>query len=178
MQFGTLSFKKVQNADSLLAPPVAEAVKTIDAELYVSEIDPGVSDTAAFCERYEIGMDVSANCVVIEAKRADRVWYAACVILATTRADINSVIRKSLDARKTSFAPMEKAVNMTGMEFGAITPIGLPADWPIFIDTQVAASQKVIIGSGVRHSKLLVPGKLLGELRRASVMDITIKNKV
>ena len=178
MQFGTLSFEKVENAGSLLAPPVAEAVKTINAELYASEIDPSVSDTAAFCERYEIDMEVSANCVVIEAKRADRVWYAACVILATTRADINGVIRKSLDARKTSFAPMEKAVSMTGMEFGAITPIGLPVDWPIFIDTQVAATQKVIIGSGVRHSKLLVPGKLLGELQSASVMDITIKNKV
>jgi prolyl-tRNA editing enzyme YbaK/EbsC (Cys-tRNA(Pro) deacylase) len=178
MQFGALTFKKVDNADTLLAPPVLEAAGVADAEIYVSQIDPEVSDTAAFCERYAIGMDVSANCVVIEAKRADQVWYAACVILATSRADINGVIRKSLDARKTSFAPMEKAVTMTGMEFGAITPIGLPMDWPIFIDTQVAAAKKVIIGSGVRHSKLLVPGKFLGELPNASVSDITIKNKV
>jgi len=177
MKFGDLTFEDAGAAMDLLAAPVADAVRNLD-DIYVSEIDPEVSDTAAFCERYGVGMDVSANCVVIEAKRADRVWYAACIILATTRADINGVVRKHINARKVSFAPMEKAVAMTGMEYGAITPIGLPADWPILIDSRVASSEKVIIGSGERRSKLLVPGKLLEALPNASVMAITIENKV
>ena len=67
-------------------------------------INPGLADTAAFCEHYDIGLDVSANCVVVEARRAERVWYAACVVLATTRADVNGIVRKHLGARKISFA--------------------------------------------------------------------------
>jgi prolyl-tRNA editing enzyme YbaK/EbsC (Cys-tRNA(Pro) deacylase) len=141
--------------------------------LWVSEIDPGLADTAAFCEHYEIGLDVSANCVVVEARRADRVWFAACVVLAITRADVNGIVRKHLGARKISFAPMDAAVSLTGMEYGGITPVGLPDDWPILVDRNVIDQDRVIIGSGIRGSKLLAATEVLASLPNAEVLAIT-----
>ncbi|HSX33605.1 MAG TPA: YbaK/EbsC family protein [Candidatus Saccharimonadales bacterium] len=177
MQLGRLDFEAVHGRLDLVAEPV-KAVLSEQAltDVYVAAIDPGLADTAAFCEHYAIGMDISANCVIVEAKRADKVWYAACIILATTRADVNNVVRKQLDARKVSFAPMDKAVSMTGMEYGGITPIGLPADWPILVDTKVLEAGNVIIGSGIRGSKLVVPAALLGKLPNAQVLDIRIQS--
>ena len=114
---------------------------------------------------------MSANCVVIAAKRGDDIRYAACVILATTRADVNGVVRRNLDARKASFAPMDEAVARTGMEYGGITPPGLPPEWPILIDPAVPAAGDVVVGSGVRRSKLVLPGRLLAELPAAVVVE-------
>jgi prolyl-tRNA editing enzyme YbaK/EbsC (Cys-tRNA(Pro) deacylase) len=92
-------------------------------------------------------------------------------VLATTRADVNGTVRRQLDVRKASFAPVELAVAETGMEYGGITPLGLPASWPIFVDAAVAAAPRVVIGSGVRRSKLIVPGAMLGRLPGAVVLD-------
>ena len=116
---------------------------------------------------------MSANCVVVEARRAERTWHAACLVLATTRADVNGVVRKHLGARKISFAPMETAVSLTGMEYGGITPVGLPADWPILVDESVIGQDRVIIGSGIRGSKILVPTSVLASLPAAEVMALT-----
>jgi prolyl-tRNA editing enzyme YbaK/EbsC (Cys-tRNA(Pro) deacylase) len=93
------------------------------------------------------------------------------MVLATTRADVNNVVRRLLDVRKLSFAPMDTAVSETGMEYGGITPIGLPAAWPIYVDAAVAATPLVVIGSGVRRSKIVLPGATLGELPNAQVVD-------
>ncbi len=173
MKFGNLDFKKVKDHPDLVGDPVNITIQECGlADIYVSAIDPELADTAAFCEHYGIGMNVSANCVVVEAKRADKVWYAACMIRATDRVDVNSIVRKYLEARKISFAPMDRAVSLTAMEYGGITPIGLPEDWPILIDSAVASTKQVIIGSGIRKSKLLVPGSLLGGLSNSLVMDI------
>ena len=109
----------------------------------------------------------------MEAKRADRVWYAACMVLATTRADVNGIVRKHVDARKISFASMDTAVSLTAMEYGGITPVGLPDEWPVLVDRNVADQQRVIIGSGVRGSKLLVASDVLAGLPGAEVLAIT-----
>jgi prolyl-tRNA editing enzyme YbaK/EbsC (Cys-tRNA(Pro) deacylase) len=109
--------------------------------------------------------------VVIAGRRGDVTRYAACVVLANTRADVNGVVRKRLDARKASFAPMEDAVTLTGMEFGGITPIGLPASWPILIDRAVLDRDLVVIGSGLRRSKIALPASALSELPGAEVVD-------
>src|SRR5260221_9583212 len=93
------------------------------------------------------------------------------MVLATMRADVNGAIRKHVDARKISFASMDKAVALSGMEYGGITPIGLPAEWPVLVDTSVANTEYVIIGSGIRGSKLLVPGQILAGLQSAQVLD-------
>lgn len=174
MKIGTLVFNPVEDNLSLVGERVAESIVTNKLEnVLVSAIDPNCSDTAAFCEQYQIGQDVSVNCVIVEARRADRTWYAACLVPATTRADINGVVRRELDARKISFAPMEKATGLSGMEYGGISPIGLPADWVILVDSGAAALEYAVIGSGIRGSKLVVPGKLLASLPGAKVMPLT-----
>lgn len=150
---------------------MARAVAGLDG-VEVAEIDPALADTAAFCERYGVAPGESANCVIVAAKRAGEVRYAACMVLATTRADVNGVIRRHLDARKISFAPQQEAVGLTGMEYGGITPLGLPEGWPVLVDEAVAAHPGVVIGSGVRHSKLAVPGAVLAGLKTAAVLRL------
>ncbi len=175
---GTLKLEPARSRLDLLASPVAKALEIwpaeapVDAEqVLVAPIDPDLADTAAFCEAYGVGLEESANCVIVAGRRGEVVRYAACMILATTRADVNGVVRKLLDARKCSFAPMDDAVRLTGMEYGGITPIGLPADWPVLVDSRVAATPHVIIGSGVRHSKIAIAGPALGALPGAQVIQ-------
>jgi prolyl-tRNA editing enzyme YbaK/EbsC (Cys-tRNA(Pro) deacylase) len=159
----------------LLAVPVRDFLSRWPpaAEVFVAAIDPALADTAAFCERYEVALEVSANCVVVEGRRGEESRLAACMVLATTRADVNGVVRRRLDARKASFAAMDLAVAETGMAYGGITPIGLPGGWPILVDTAVAAAGDVVIGSGVRHSKLILAGSLVAALPGAEVLEIT-----
>jgi len=179
MRFGTLDFVPALARPDLLAAPTAEALAATDAEsttdaggALVAEIDPGLADTAAFCEHYEISMADGANCVVVQARRGERAWYAACLVRGSDRADVNGIVRRHLDARKLSFASMDDAVARTGMEYGGITPIGLPADWPLLIDESVATHERLIIGSGIRGSKLLVPGAFLAALPNAAVLAL------
>ncbi|BBH65464.1 hypothetical protein ACTI_21490 [Actinoplanes sp. OR16] len=175
---GSLQTESAQSRLDLLAPPVAKALEVwpveapIDADqVLVAPIDASLADTAAFCEAYGVGLAESANCVIVAGRRGDVTKYAACVVLATTRADVNGVIRKYLDVRKASFAPMDDAVALTGMEYGGITPIGLPASWPILVDSRVVATPHVIIGSGVRNSKIAIAGPALGALPGAAVIE-------
>ncbi|GHH26721.1 YbaK/EbsC family protein [Streptomyces rubradiris] len=160
-----------------LTAPVADAVRawqgTVPADqiLYV-DTDPRWADTATFVEHY--GRDLlerSANCVVVAGKRAGETRLAACVVPSTARADVNGVVRRQLGARKASFAPMETATGETGMEYGGITPLGLPADWPVLVDSAVVDLPYVVIGSGRRRGKLLIPGKALAELPGATVLE-------
>ncbi|HET9172866.1 MAG TPA: YbaK/EbsC family protein [Actinospica sp.] len=137
----------------------------------MAEIDPALADTAAFCAEYGVPLEESANCVVLAGKRSGEVFHAACMVLATTRADVNGVARRHLGARKVSFASMDDAVGLTGMQYGGITPIGLPADWPVLVDRAVAEAPRVVIGSGIRGSKLWLPGAALAELPSAQVLD-------
>jgi prolyl-tRNA editing enzyme YbaK/EbsC (Cys-tRNA(Pro) deacylase) len=172
---GSLEAVPALDRPDLLGEPVAHALKLLDpadaALVGVAEIDPGLADTAAFCEAYGSPLDGSANCVVVAGRRGEETRYAACLVLATTRADVNGLVRKRLNARKASFAPMDDAVARSGMEYGGITPIGLPEDWPVLVDTAVAVAPAVVIGSGVRHSKLALPGELAARLRGAEVVD-------
>ncbi|WP_111650942.1 YbaK/EbsC family protein [Actinoplanes lutulentus] len=175
---GSLKTESAQSRLDLLAPPVAKALAVwpveapIDADqVLVAPIDAGLADTAAFCEAYGVSLTESANCVIVAGRRGDVTRYAACVVLATTRADVNGVVRKYLDVRKASFASMDDAVSLTGMEYGGITPIGLPVSWPILVDSRVIATPHVIIGSGVRHSKIAIAGPALGALPGAEVID-------
>ncbi|MGN9839085.1 YbaK/EbsC family protein [Nonomuraea sp. H19] len=167
----TLHWVPATGRTDLLADPVALAVRNMEG-VEVAEIDPDLADTAAFCERYGERLDESANCVVVAARRGGETRYAACMVLATMRVDVNGVVRRHLDARKASFAPMSDAVELTGMEYGGITPLGLPDDWPILVDTHVAEHPRVVIGSGVRRSKLAVSGATLAGLKPAEVIPL------
>jgi prolyl-tRNA editing enzyme YbaK/EbsC (Cys-tRNA(Pro) deacylase) len=176
MRIGILEATPAVERLDLVAPPVAAALSAWSGpvpvdEIGVAEIDPELADTAAFCERYGVGLEESANCVVVAGRRGGEVRLAACVVLATTRADVNGMVRRHLEARRASFAPLDAAVAETGMEYGGITPIGLPADWPLLVDATVAASPRVVVGSGLRRSKLTLPGKALSDLPNAVVLD-------
>jgi prolyl-tRNA editing enzyme YbaK/EbsC (Cys-tRNA(Pro) deacylase) len=169
---GTLKTEPARERPDLLAPAVLAALRIWpEPEVLVAPIDPTLADTAAFCEAYDVGLESSANCVVVAGKRGGETRYAACLVLATTRADVNGVARRRLDVRKASFAPMDAAVAETAMEYGGITPIGLPQSWPILIDARVTAVPYVIIGSGVRHSKIALPGPALARLPGAEVIE-------
>ena len=171
----SLDLRPALSAPELLADPVVEALATLDSELAstirVAPIDATLADTAAFCEAYGVTLDASANCIVVAGKRADTVTYAACVVLATTRADVNGAVRKLLGARKISFAPMDEATSLTGMEYGGITPIGLPSDWRVLVDSRVLAVDAAIIGAGIRGAKLELSGAVLGSLPRVEVIE-------
>ncbi|MEU3628224.1 hypothetical protein BS329_28095 [Amycolatopsis coloradensis] len=170
---GSLTVVPALSRTDLLAEPVAKALASLadpDA-VGVVEIDAELADTAAFCEAYGSPMSASANCVVVAGKRAGEVRFAAAMILATTRADVNGVIKRRLDVRKASFAPMDEAVSLTGMEYGGITPVGLPDGWPILIDQRVADEPELVIGSGIRGGKLLISGSVLASLPGAEVIE-------
>jgi len=159
----------------LLAKPVAAALAEWPGEgrdqIEVAAIDPDLADTAAFCEHYGVPPEESANCVVIAARRGGETSYAACLVTAVTRADVNGVVRRRLGARKASFAPVDDALAATGMEYGGITPVGLPAGWPVLVDAAVVRQPHVIIGSGIRGSKLRMPGPLVAALPGAEVIE-------
>jgi prolyl-tRNA editing enzyme YbaK/EbsC (Cys-tRNA(Pro) deacylase) len=168
---GSLPWSPAADHPELLGAPVAAALPGLPASVWVAAIDEDLADTAAFCETYGVPLDASANCVVVAGRRAGQTSLAACVVLATTRADVNGLVRRQLDARKASFAPQDVAVAGSGMAYGGITPIGLPAGWPVLVDAAVAAAGVVVIGSGIRGSKLAVPGGVLAGLPGAVVLD-------
>src|SRR5690348_14006545 len=156
----------------LLAPPVAATLKEwpLAGEVAVVEIDPALADTAALCEALDVPLEASANCVVVMGRRAGDERTAACLVRADTRADVNNLVKRMLDVRKCSFLDHDRAVSETGMEYGGITPVGLPAEWRLLVDARVVQIPVAVIGSGVRRSKLLLPGALLGELPAAEVV--------
>jgi prolyl-tRNA editing enzyme YbaK/EbsC (Cys-tRNA(Pro) deacylase) len=167
-----LDFRPALDHLDLLGDPVAKALSDwsyADAVL-VAEIDPELADTAAMSEAYGFSMLDSANCVVVSGRRAGVERVAACMVRADTRADVNNLVKRTLDVRKASFHPMERAVEETGMEYGGITPFGIPAGWRLLVDTRVTTIERACVGSGVRRSKLFLPGALLAELPGAEVL--------
>lgn len=175
---GTLTWQPALTRPELLADPVRAALEAggIDPDqVFVTGIDPELADTAAFCEAYDSPPGSSANCVVVAGRRAEVQTTAACLVLATDRADVNRTVRKHLGVRKISFASMEDAVADTGMEYGGITPVGLPDGWPVLVDTAVTERPWIVIGSGIRGSKLAIPGALAAKLPAAEVLELAIR---
>jgi prolyl-tRNA editing enzyme YbaK/EbsC (Cys-tRNA(Pro) deacylase) len=172
---GTLDWQPALDRPDLLAAPVAAALGHGDgAGWFAAPIDPALADTAAFCAAYDVPLGASANCVVVAGRRGEVTTLAACLVLATDRADVNKVVRRHLDVRKISFAPMAEAVARTGMEHGGITPVGLPADWPVLVDQAVVDAGWVVVGSGVRGSKLATRGATLAALPGAAVLALAV----
>ncbi|MER7047506.1 YbaK/EbsC family protein [Streptomyces jumonjinensis] len=161
----------------LLTPPVAAAVGGWSGDIPADQLlfvdtDPAIADTAVFTERHGAELlDQSANCVVVAGRRAGETTLAACLVLSRARVDVNGAARRELGARKASFASMDTAMAETGMEYGGITPIGLPASWPLLVDSAVVDTPWVLIGSGSRRGKLIVPGKVFAGLPGATVLE-------
>ena len=170
---GTLHSLPAVDHPALVAGPVAEALRTWAGagEVAVVEIDPELADTAAMTSAYDLPLTASANCVVVAGRRDGEERVAACVVRADTRADVNNLVKRTLDVRKASFLAMDRAVEESGMEYGGITPLGLPTHWRLLVDARVVDIDVAIVGSGVRRSKLLLPGRLLAELPGAEVVE-------
>ena len=172
-QIGSLaSLLAVDRAD-LLGDPVAKALAGWEhaAQVAVVQIDPALADTAAMSEAYEVPLEAGANCVVVSGRRGGEERVAACVVRADTRADVNNLVKRMLDVRKASFLSMDRAVGETAMEYGGITPVGLPEGWRLLVDAAVLDIPVAIIGSGVRRSKLILEGRLLAGLPGAEVVE-------
>jgi prolyl-tRNA editing enzyme YbaK/EbsC (Cys-tRNA(Pro) deacylase) len=170
---GTLTTEPVLEHLDLVAPPVAALLRTWEhaSEVGVVAIDPALSETSATVDVYGVPLDAGANCVVVMGKREGQERTAACVVRGDTRADVNNRVKRVLDVRKCSFLDHDRAVGESGMEYGGITPIGVPGTWRLLVDARVPDTEAVLIGSGIRGSKLILPGRLLAELPGAEVVD-------
>ncbi len=175
-RLGSLQGVVALERPDLLAPSVAAALTTWEHadQVAVVEIDPDHADTATLVEVAGIPADSGANCVVISGRRDGAERVAAVLVPTHKRADVNNAIKRALDVRKCSFHPHERAVTESGMEYGGITPLGIPHDWRLLVDVGVGDIDVCVIGSGVRRSKLLVPGHLLLALPGAEVAQITL----
>lgn len=153
---------------------VAAHVRAVLADLTtVSEViacDPALADTAEFCAHYGYAPDDSANTIMVVGK-VDPPRYAACVVLATTRLDVNRTVRQRLGVKKASFADPVVAAELTRMALGGVTAIGLPADLPLWIDAAVMRRDRIVLGGGSRDCKVLCPPALLLELPNAEVVE-------
>jgi prolyl-tRNA editing enzyme YbaK/EbsC (Cys-tRNA(Pro) deacylase) len=143
----------------------------VATDIAVAAIDATLADTAAFVAAYRVPMTASVNCVVIQGRRGEAEPIAAAAIRADMRADVNVVVKRLLDARKCSFMGLDEAVARSAMEYGGITPIGVPDGWRVLVDASVSHLAAVVIGSGIRGSKLLLPGALLSSYPGAEVID-------
>jgi prolyl-tRNA editing enzyme YbaK/EbsC (Cys-tRNA(Pro) deacylase) len=133
---------------------------TTGVEYEIFECDPALADTARFCEAYGFSLDESANTIVVVGK-SDPPVHAACVVLATTRLDVNKVVRKRFGVKKASFANGEATADLTGMQIGGVTPFGLPADLPIWVDARVMERPRIVLGGGDRGRKVLASPAVL-----------------
>ncbi|NNU26346.1 YbaK/EbsC family protein [Isoptericola sediminis] len=176
---GDLGWEPALQRPDLLAAPVAAALRDwaatdarVARQVAVAEIDPDHADTATLNEVHGLPPEASANCVVVAGRRGEVERVAACVVPATTFADVNTRVRKLLDARKASFLPMDRATSESGMAYGGITPIGVPAAWRVLVDGRFDdAAAPALMGSGLRSSKLLMPGDLLCAAPGVEVVD-------
>lgn len=176
---GSLTWEPALDHLDLVAPVTADALRRwADADpdvatlVAVTEIDPDLADTATLNAAFDLPVEASANCVVVGGTRAGDERVAAAVVRAHTRADVNTRVRKLLDVRKASFLPTDRATAESGMEYGGITPVGLPEGWRVLVDSRVVTDGALaLIGSGVRRSKLLLPGDLLGRLPGVEVVE-------
>ena len=157
--------------DSTIEAAVRHAADATGIAYEVVPCDPALADTAAFCEAYGYAMEDSANCVVVIGK-ADPPVYAACVVLATTRLDVNGVVRRRLATRKASFAPPDDVVAATGMAIGGVTPLALPDGLPLWVDALRDDPPAIVLGAGSRSAKVLAPPALLVELGAEVITDL------
>lgn len=169
--FGSMQPVPALDRPDLLPSAVTEAVRAYVPEALVFEVDPAHADTETLCRVHDLPLEAMANAVLVLGRRGGDERRACCLTLASRRVDVNNVVRRRLDVRKASFAPMDLAVAESGMEYGGITPVGLPAGWPVWVDGAVADSGLVCIGAGTRSAKLVLPGAALLRLPGAERVD-------
>ena len=148
---------------------VLRVLDTLGVPYEVLRIDPAYADTAAFCARYNVPLDHSANTIVVASRKEPRRW-AACVVKATTRLDVNHAVRRLMGVSKLSFASAEETAALTGMMIGGVTVLALPADLPVYVDERLTTLDWVILGGGSRSCKIRTSPEIFRRLPNASVV--------
>lgn len=156
--------------DERVHPRVLAALERLGAPYEILDCDDAFADTEDFCRHYGRPLETSANTIVVSSKRGPK-RRAACVLLASTRLNVNTVVRREIGAPKVSFAGAEETLDVTGMELGGVTPFGLAADIPLLIDARVAGAERVIVGSGTRRSKIEISPEALLLLPDARLVE-------
>ncbi len=157
---------------SSLLPQVKVALVKHDIPSETLACEPALADTAAFCEHYGYKLEQSANTILVASRKTEPTKYALCVVLGTTRLDVNKKVCKLLGVKRASFADAETTRALTGMEIGGVVAIGTSEHIPVYIDSRVMEQEKVVMGGGNRTSKLVLNPQGLHKLPNAT----TIKN--
>jgi len=159
-----------QKEDDLVEAEVRAALDRTGLPYEVIPCDPALADTAEFCAHYGYSLDISANTIVVVGK-SDPPQYAACIVLATTRLDVNGAVRRRFGVRKSSFAPADDTAAITGMRIGGVTAFALPPGLPIWVDGEVTRRDQLILGGGSRSIKVLCPPSTLLALPGIEVVE-------
>jgi prolyl-tRNA editing enzyme YbaK/EbsC (Cys-tRNA(Pro) deacylase) len=146
------------------------ALDRLAARYEVMDCDPAFADTAEFCARYGIPLERSANAILVASRKEPKV-YAVCLVLATTKLDVNHKVAELLGVKKLSFASADETMGVTGMMIGGVTPFGLKPELPIYVDSRVQALDEVIVGGGSRSSKLRIAPEVFSRLPNCRLVE-------
>jgi prolyl-tRNA editing enzyme YbaK/EbsC (Cys-tRNA(Pro) deacylase) len=149
---------------------VRRQLEELDVDHEIVACDPARADTAAFCETYGYALDDSANTIVV-AGRSNPPVYVACLVLATTRLDVNRVVRRRLGVSKASFASADATHELTGMDRGGVTVFGLPDGLPIWVDARVMTRERIVLGGGSRRGKIVASPSILRVLPGVEIVE-------
>ena len=157
-------------SQEIVPPAIADLLEASGLDYEVMPCDPELADTAVFCEHYGFPLEDSVNTIVVKAKTGGE-RFAACALLADTRLDVNRCVRKRLASRRVSFASAEETARVTGMTIGGVTPLGLPAELPLWVDARVMKRKEIILGGGTRRSKIRIPPTIFERTSGAEIVD-------
>ena len=154
----------------LIRPEIRNILGSLNINYAVVECESELADTKIFCSNYGYSLDESANVLLIASKRGE-LKYAACVVLATTRLDVNTTARKKLGVSRISFATPDQTRDLTGMELGGVTPFGMPQTVPVWFDSRVMRCKQVILGGGNRRTKIILTPEMLLRIPNSEVVE-------
>jgi len=172
-EIGTLRFLPIETSEIFVSQSVFKTALALDERdrPLVAEIDPQHMGGSELCEHYKINPEDGANCVIVEVVGSSVCEFAAIVVPVGYRADLNNIVKKHFNAKRISLALLDVVLKVTGMEYGSITPFGLPVTWKILVDTRLASKEKVIVGGGKQVSKLLLPITTLKNIPNVEFID-------
>ena len=173
---GSLTFNPVIDSPHLVPSTVycavCEGTWSCDKDDFlVAEIDPQYAGGIELCDHYNVDPSKGANCLIVNGIRGQNKTFAACLVPVGYRYDMSGVVRKTMNARQVSVAPLDYILSETKMEYGSITPIGLPSDWLLFIDPAVLNHAYIVIGGGLIKSKLLIPSSALLDIPNVAILE-------
>ena len=151
-------------------PHIRSFLESTKLTFEVIDCDPALADTNIFCKEYGIDLEDSVNTIVVKTKTGE-LKYAVCALLATTKLDINTMIRKKLGARKVSFATIEETAKLTEMDIGGVTPLTLPSSLPLWVDSKVMQRDFIVLGGGNRSSKIKVSPKIFNFTTNTEIVE-------